>query len=66
MFDILAAKVEVKTGTPETKTRRQWEQWSTEDKDTFFEGLYEVCSRICTVSGVYVKIETVWNNVTIV
>lgn len=27
------------------KVRRQWESWSTEDKNTFFEGLYEVsCS----------------------
>lgn len=24
------------------KVRRQWESWSTEDKNTFFEGLYEV------------------------
>lgn len=26
------------------KARRQWESWSTEDKNTFFEGLYEVSS----------------------
>ncbi|XP_033742781.1 protein cramped-like isoform X2 [Pecten maximus] len=32
---------EVKSSTPETKTKRQWELWSTEDKATFFEGLYE-------------------------
>ena len=25
-----------------TKVRRPWESWSTEDKNTFFEGLYEV------------------------
>lgn len=27
------------------KVRRQWESWSTEDKNTFFEGLYEVSCR---------------------
>lgn len=27
------------------KVRRQWESWSTEDKNTFFEGLYEVSAR---------------------
>ncbi|XP_021363017.1 protein cramped-like isoform X2 [Mizuhopecten yessoensis] len=32
---------EIKSSTPETKTKRQWELWSTEDKATFFEGLYE-------------------------
>lgn len=31
----------IKSATPETKTKRQWELWSTEDKATFFEGLYE-------------------------
>ena len=30
------------TGTPETKTKRNWELWSSEDKDTFFEGVFEV------------------------
>ena len=30
------------TTTPETKGKRQWEQWSVEDKDSFFEGLCEV------------------------
>lgn len=30
------------------KVRRQWESWSTEDKNTFFEGLYEVsCVYTC-------------------
>ncbi|KAG7492068.1 hypothetical protein MATL_G00010620 [Megalops atlanticus] len=28
-------------GTSQKKVRRQWESWSTEDKNTFFEGLYE-------------------------
>lgn len=27
------------------KVRRQWESWSAEDKNTFFEGLYEVSAR---------------------
>ncbi|KAL3878577.1 hypothetical protein ACJMK2_030914 [Sinanodonta woodiana] len=27
--------------TPETKQKRQWELWSVEDKNTFFEGLME-------------------------
>lgn len=30
------------TTTPETKGKRQWELWSVEDKDSFFEGLCEV------------------------
>ncbi|KAH3835018.1 protein cramped-like [Dreissena polymorpha] len=29
------------SGTPETKGKRQWELWSQEDKDSFFEGLCE-------------------------
>ncbi|XP_060585958.1 protein cramped-like [Ruditapes philippinarum] len=29
------------TTTPETKGKRQWELWSVEDKDSFFEGLCE-------------------------
>ena len=33
---------ETKTSTPEGKTRRHWELWSAEDKDTFFEALSEV------------------------
>ncbi|XP_013378859.1 protein cramped-like isoform X2 [Lingula anatina] len=32
---------EPKTNTPDAKTRRPWEGWTLEDKDTFFEGLYE-------------------------
>ncbi|KAG7459798.1 hypothetical protein MATL_G00214500 [Megalops atlanticus] len=28
-------------GGSQKKVRRQWESWSTEDKNTFFEGLYE-------------------------
>lgn len=28
------------------RARRQWESWSAEDKNSFFEGLYEV-SRKC-------------------
>lgn len=29
------------SNTPETKGKRQWELWSVEDKDSFFEGLCE-------------------------
>lgn len=29
-------------GGSQKRTRRQWESWSTEDKNSFFEGLYEV------------------------
>lgn len=29
------------SNTPETKSKRQWELWSVEDKDSFFEGLCE-------------------------
>ena len=36
------SKVDGKSATPETKTRRPWELWSAEDKNLFFEGLYEV------------------------
>ncbi|XP_023674951.2 protein cramped-like isoform X1 [Paramormyrops kingsleyae] len=28
-------------GSSQKKARRQWESWSTEDKNSFFEGLYE-------------------------
>ncbi|KAI1896254.1 hypothetical protein AGOR_G00092910 [Albula goreensis] len=28
-------------GSSQKKVRRQWESWSTEDKNTFFQGLYE-------------------------
>ncbi|CAC5357197.1 Protein cramped-like [Mytilus coruscus] len=33
---------ETKTNTPETKQKRQWELWSIDDKDAFFDGLFEV------------------------
>ncbi|VDI73493.1 Hypothetical predicted protein [Mytilus galloprovincialis] len=33
---------ETKTNTPETKQKRQWELWSVDDKDAFFDGLFEV------------------------
>lgn len=32
---------ETKISTPETKTKRQWELWSSDDKDAFFEALFE-------------------------
>ncbi|XP_056010415.1 uncharacterized protein LOC125679296 isoform X2 [Ostrea edulis] len=32
---------EIKSNTPEIKTKRQWELWSSEDKDAFFEALFE-------------------------
>ena len=39
----IVAKAQPKISTPETtKSRRTWESWSCEDKDTFFEGLYQV------------------------
>ncbi|XP_014680951.1 PREDICTED: protein cramped-like [Priapulus caudatus] len=31
----------VPTGTPEVKARRSWELWTSDDKNTFFEALYE-------------------------
>jgi len=37
-----AAASESAATTPETKSKRQWELWSVEDKDSFFEGLCEV------------------------
>lgn len=38
-----SAPKETKISTPETKTKRQWELWSSDDKDAFFEALFEVC-----------------------
>ncbi|KAG5279635.1 hypothetical protein AALO_G00079930 [Alosa alosa] len=32
---------EKEEGGSQKRTRRQWESWSTEDKNSFFEGLYE-------------------------
>lgn len=44
MFHVLfSAPKEAKISTPETKTKRQWELWSSDDKDAFFEALFEVC-----------------------
>ncbi|WAQ98985.1 CRML-like protein [Mya arenaria] len=37
----LAATSDSVSTTPETKSKRQWELWSVEDKDSFFEGLCE-------------------------
>lgn len=42
-----SAEKEEQTGN-QKRARRQWESWSAEDKNSFFEGLYEV--RACTVS----------------
>ncbi|KAK3099181.1 hypothetical protein FSP39_000618 [Pinctada imbricata] len=36
-----SAPKENKVNTPEPKTKRQWELWSTQDKDAFFEALFE-------------------------
>ena len=36
------SKAATANGTPEAKTRRQWELWSSMDKDLFFEALNEV------------------------
>lgn len=35
------AQKETKLNTPETKTKRQWELWSSDDKDAFFDALFE-------------------------
>lgn len=45
MFNVVVytAPKEPKISTPETKTKRQWELWSSDDKDAFFEALFEVC-----------------------
>lgn len=45
MFNVVVytAPKETKISTPETKTKRQWELWSSDDKDAFFEALFEVC-----------------------
>lgn len=40
-----SAEKEEQTGN-QKRARRQWESWSAEDKNSFFEGLYEV--RVCT------------------
>lgn len=40
--------VEKDEGGNQKRARRQWESWSTEDKNSFFEGLYEV---ICYCLG---------------
>lgn len=40
---VYTAPKETKISTPETKTKRQWELWSSDDKDAFFEALFEVC-----------------------
>lgn len=45
--------VEKDEGGNQKRARRQWESWSTEDKNSFFEGLYEV---ICTRPGVCISI----------
>lgn len=36
-----SAEKEDQTGN-QKRARRQWESWSAEDKNSFFEGLYEV------------------------
>ncbi|XP_061086444.1 protein cramped-like [Conger conger] len=37
----LGAGEKDEAGSSQKKVRRQWESWSTEDKNTFFQGLYE-------------------------
>ncbi|KAJ8399874.1 hypothetical protein AAFF_G00406040 [Aldrovandia affinis] len=37
----LGANDKDEAGSSQKKVRRQWESWSTEDKNTFFQGLYE-------------------------
>ncbi|KAJ8364216.1 hypothetical protein SKAU_G00130470 [Synaphobranchus kaupii] len=37
----LGASDKDEAGSSQKKVRRQWESWSTEDKNTFFQGLYE-------------------------
>lgn len=37
---------EKEEGGSQKRVRRQWESWSTEDKNSFFEGLYEVISQV--------------------
>ena len=39
-----SAEKEEQSGN-QKRARRQWESWSTEDKNSFFEGLYEVKGR---------------------
>lgn len=41
-----SAEKEEQTGN-QKRARRQWESWSAEDKNSFFEGLYEVRVCIC-------------------
>lgn len=44
-----SAEKEEQTGN-QKRARRQWESWSAEDKNSFFEGLYEVRVCICLFS----------------
>lgn len=37
---------EKEEGGSQKRVRRQWESWSTEDKNSFFEGLYEVICQL--------------------
>lgn len=41
-----SAEKEEQTGN-QKRARRQWESWSAEDKNSFFEGLYEVRVYMC-------------------
>lgn len=49
--------VEKDEGGNQKRARRQWESWSTEDKNSFFEGLYEVInySPGCKIHKVLLK-----------
>ncbi len=37
---------EKEEGGSQKRVRRQWESWSTDDKNSFFEGLYEVICQL--------------------
>lgn len=50
-----AEKEEAAPGS-QKKVRRQWESWSTEDKNTFFQGLYEVTSHLSLDAAVFAGI----------
>lgn len=47
-----SAEKEEQTGN-QKRARRQWESWSAEDKNSFFEGLYEVSAYMFFMMGSY-------------
>ena len=50
-------------GTPEQERRRRpWELWSLQDKNLFFEGLFEVCYTNIFLSIIlYISFNWLWN-----